>query len=250
MAIFKFSKKEKGLSVKKKKTVTVDEKLRHIAFIMDGNGRWAKLRGMPREYGHTEGAAAFKRIVRYCGDIGIKIVTVYAFSTENWSRPENEVNRIMALLEEYLSGAERELEENKIRYTFLGDKSVFSPSLREVMERLEKNSAQYELRLNVAVNYGSRAEILNAARKLAESGKDFTEKNFSDALYTCGCPDPDLIVRTANERRLSNFLLWQAAYSEFYFTETLWPDMQPHDVDLAVEDFYRRGRRFGGIINK
>ena len=118
------------------------------------------------------------------------------------------------------------------------------------MERLERNSAHFELRLNVAVNYGARAEIINAAKKLAASGAEITEESFSDALYTGGCPDPDLIVRTANERRLSNFLLWQAAYSEFYFTETLWPDMQPKDVDLAVEDFYSRGRRFGGIVNK
>ncbi len=233
-----------------KKTVTVDEKLRHIAFIMDGNGRWAKKRGMPREFGHSEGAATFKHIVRYCGDIGIKIVTVYAFSTENWTRPKVEVDRIMALLSEYLADAERELEENEIRYTFLGDKAIFTPALREQMERLEAVSAHYEKRLNIAVNYGARAEIVNAAKKLQEKGIPVTEEALSSEMYTAGCPDPDLIVRTANERRLSNFLLWQAAYAEFYFTPTLWPDMKPADVDEAVADFYRRGRRYGGVINK
>lgn len=246
-SLFKKNKREEAPFPER---ITVDEKLRHIAFIMDGNGRWAKLRGMPREFGHSEGASAFKRIVRYCGDIGIKIVTVYAFSTENWSRPKVEVDRIMALLLEYLNLAEGELEENKIRYTFLGDKSVFTPELREQMERLEVVSAHYEQRLNIAVNYGGRAEIVNAARALMEKGLDVTEENLSSHLYTKGCPDPDLIVRTANERRLSNFLLWQSAYSEFYFTETLWPDMKPADVDAAVADFYRRGRRFGGVLNK
>ncbi len=248
MAVFKFLKRRPEDPPTER--ATVDEKLTHIAFIMDGNGRWAKKRGMPREYGHSEGAAAFKRIVRYCGDIGIKVVTVYAFSTENWSRPDVEVNRIMALLQEYLEGAERELDENRIRYTFLGDKSVFTDSLRETMERLEEASKHFELRLNVAVNYGGRAEIVMAAKKLVKSGAEITEESLSGALYTGSCPDPDLIVRTANERRLSNFLLWQAAYSEFYFTDTLWPDMQPRDVDLAVADFYSRGRRFGGVVNK
>lgn len=230
--------------------IVVDEKLRHIAFIMDGNGRWAKNRGLPREYGHSEGAAAFKRIVRYCGDIGIKIVTVYAFSTENWSRPQVEIDRIMGLLSEYLEGAERELHENKIRYTFLGDKSVFTPELRLQMERLEQISAHFELRLNIAVNYGARAEIVHAAKLLQEKGIPVTEESLSEHMYTAGCPDPDLIVRTANEQRLSNFLLWQAAYAEFYFTPTLWPDMKPSDVDAAVADFYRRGRRYGGVVNK
>lgn len=247
---FSLYKKKKREEVDLPERVTVDEKLRHIAFIMDGNGRWAKLRGMPREFGHSEGASTFKRIVRYCGDIGIKIVTVYAFSTENWTRPKAEVDRIMVLLREYLNLAEGEMEKNKIRYTFLGDKSVFTPALREQMERLEEISARYEQRLNIAVNYGGRAEIVNAARALTEKGLPVTEENISDHLYTKGCPDPDLIVRTANERRLSNFLLWQSAYSEFYFTETLWPDLTPADVDAAVADFYRRGRRFGGVLNK
>ena len=230
--------------------VEVDERLQHIAFILDGNGRWARRRGMPREFGHVEGAKAFKRIVRYCGDIGIKVVTVYAFSTENWSRPKNEVDRIISLLDEYIAGAERELDENKIRYTFLGDKSVFPPDMAGRMTGLEKASSHYELRLNIALNYGSRAEIVKAASELAASGEPITEDTLSAHLYTADCPDPDLIVRTANERRLSNFLLWQAAYSELYFTETLWPDMQPEDVDAAVADFYARERRYGGVTGK
>ncbi len=230
--------------------IHVDERLRHIAFIMDGNGRWAKSRGMPREYGHSKGAETFKKIVRYCGDIGIKIVTVYAFSTENWSRPEAEVSRIMSLLDEYIDGAERELEENKIRYVFLGDKSAFDKRLAERMDNLERISAHFDLRLNIAANYGGRAEIVCAASMLAERGEPITEESLSDCLYTAGCPDPDLIVRTANERRVSNFLLWQGAYSEYYFTPTLWPDMTSDDVDEAVRDFYSRKRRFGGIVNK
>lgn len=235
---------------KKTEKVKVDERLRHIAFILDGNGRWARKRGMPREYGHVEGAQTFKRIVRYCGDIGIKVVTVYAFSTENWSRPKNEVDKIVSLLDEYIAGAERELEENKIRYTFLGDKSVFPVEMAERMRKLEEISKHYELRLNIALNYGSRAEIAKAAAELAASGEAITEKSLSEHMYTAGCPDPDLIVRTANERRLSNFLLWQAAYSELYFTPTLWPDMKPEDVDAAVADFYSRERRFGGVTGK
>lgn len=237
-------------SKKEAEPIKVDERLRHIAFILDGNGRWARRRGLPREYGHSEGAQTFKRIVRYCGDIGIKVVTVYAFSTENWSRPKKEVDRIISLLDEYIAGAERELEENKISYCFLGDKSVFSPEMAERMRRLEEISAHYELRLNIALNYGARAEIVRAAAELAASGEPITEENLSAHLYTAGCPDPDLIVRTANERRLSNFLLWQAAYSELYFTPTLWPDMQPSDVDEAVADFYARERRYGGVTGK
>ncbi len=243
-----FKKLKKTPSAPEK--VRVDEKLTHIAFIMDGNGRWAKKRGLPREYGHSEGAATLKRIVRYCGDIGIKTVTVYAFSTENWSRPKNEVDRIMSLLDAYIDEAERDLEKNALRYVFLGDKSGFSPDVASRMRHLEAVSEKFEQRLNIAVNYGGRAEIVNAARQLAKSGKEITEQSLSDAMYTAGCPDPDLIVRSANERRLSNFLLWQAAYSEYYFTETLWPDFSSEDVDAAVADFYSRGRRFGGVINK
>lgn len=239
----------KGI-IKKTEPVVVDDRLRHIAFIMDGNGRWAQKRGMPREYGHVEGAATFKRIVRYCGDIGIRIVTIYALSTENWRRPQSEVDRIMSLFSEYLDGAERELEENKIRYAFLGDKMAFPPEIRERMRALERASVKYDLRLNVAINYGARAEIVRAAQELAASGGEISERTFAQHLYTRGCSDPDLIVRTGGEMRLSNFLLYQAAYSELYFTDVLWPDMQPSDVDEAVCEFYRRSRRFGGVEAK
>ncbi len=229
------------------KSVTVDDRLKHIAFIMDGNGRWAQKRSMPREYGHKVGAEVFKKIVRYCGDIGIKTITAYAFSTENWSRPASEVQAIMRLLDDYIAEAERDNEKNRIRYVFLGDKAALLPELREKMEYLEKLTAENELLLNIAINYGGRAEITSAVNRLIAEGKtELTEADISGALYTHHCPDPDLIVRTANELRLSNFLLWQAAYSEFYFTKTLWPDLTEADIDRAIENFYARQRRFGG----
>lgn len=230
------------------KSVKVDERLTHVAFIMDGNGRWAAKRMMPRTFGHKNGAANFKKIVRYCGDIGIKIVTVYAFSTENWGRPQNEVDMIMDLLSEYLDGCEREMDEHDLRYRFIGDMSVLSGELQKKIARVEELSKDKALLLNVALNYGSRAEIVHAFNKLAAEGKtSVTEKDISDALYTSHCPDPDLIVRTGGDIRLSNFLLWQAQYSELYFTDILWPDLSPADIDRIVEDFYGRKRRYGKI---
>ncbi|MGN1047453.1 MAG: polyprenyl diphosphate synthase [Eubacteriales bacterium] len=230
------------------KSVKVDERLTHVAFIMDGNGRWAAKRMMPRTFGHKNGAANFKKIVRYCGDIGIKIVTVYAFSTENWGRPQNEVDMIMDLLSEYLDGCEREMDEHDLRYRFIGDMSVLSGELQKKIARVEELSKDKTLLLNVALNYGSRAEIVHAFNKLAAEGKtSVTEKDISDALYTSHCPDPDLIVRTGGDIRLSNFLLWQAQYSELYFTDILWPDLSPADIDRIVEDFYGRKRRYGKI---
>lgn len=226
----------------------MDERLTHVAFIMDGNGRWAAKRMMPRTFGHKNGAANFKKIVRYCGDIGIKIVTVYAFSTENWGRPQNEVDMIMDLLSEYLDGCEREMDEHDLRYRFIGDMSVLSGELQKKIARVEELSKDKALLLNVALNYGSRAEIVHAFNKLAAEGKtSVTEKDISDALYTSHCPDPDLIVRTGGDIRLSNFLLWQAQYSELYFTDILWPDLSPADIDRIVEDFYGRKRRYGKI---
>lgn len=232
----------------KNKSVKVDERLTHVAFIMDGNGRWAAKRMMPRTFGHKNGAANFKKIVRYCGDIGIKIVTVYAFSTENWGRPQNEVDMIMDLLSEYLDGCEREMDEHDLRYRFIGDMSVLSGELQKKIARVEELSKDKTLLLNVALNYGSRAEIVHAFNKLAAEGKtSVTEKDISDALYTSHCPDPDLIVRTGGDIRLSNFLLWQAQYSELYFTDILWPDLSPSDIDRIVEEFYGRKRRYGKI---
>ena len=222
-------------------------RLRHIAFIMDGNGRWAKKRGMPREYGHTEGAKTFRRVAEYCFRNGIEAVTIYAFSTENWTRPEREVKAIMALFQSYLSMGMEEMAKNNIKITFLGDKAPFTPDCRAQMEKLERESASNRYALNVAVNYGGRAEIVTAVNKLIAAGREVTEASISDALYTAGQSDPDLIVRSAGELRLSNFLTWQSVYSELYFTDTLWPDFSDADVDAAVEAYYARTRRFGGL---
>lgn len=228
--------------------IRVDEKLRHIAFIMDGNGRWAEKRGMPRRFGHSYGAKKFREIINYCGDIGIKYVTVYAFSTENWGRPEKEIKSILKLLDDYLDECEVSLEKYNIRLKFIGDLSPFSDAFRARAADLERRSANNGLSLNVALNYGGRDELVHAFNTLLREGRDtVTQEDIQNALYTAGIPDPDLIVRTAGEMRLSNFLMWQSAYSEMYFTDVLWPDMTPHDVDLAVEEFYKRKRRFGKV---
>ena len=222
----------------------VDERLKHIAFIMDGNGRWANARNMPREKGHKYGAETFKRITEYCHKIGIKYITVYAFSTENWKRPKKEVDAIMHLLEDYLD--QKMPEDAEIR--FIGDVGPLSERLQKKMTKIEKESAGNPAHLNIALNYGARNEIVNAFNKLSAIGKyTITESDIESVLYTNGCPDPDLIIRTGGDLRISNFLLWQAAYSEFYFTDTLWPDMTEEDVDRAVADFYSRKRRYGGL---
>lgn len=229
--------------------VTVDERLKHIAFIMDGNGRWATARGLSRESGHTEGAKTFERVVKYCGDIGVKYVTVYAFSTENWSRPKKEVERIMLLLERYLDRMMKQLDDYDVEVKFIGDKAPLSKKLREKIEKAEQASLGKALRLNVALNYGGRAEIVSAVNSLISEGvNEINEKMLGEKLYTFDCPDPDLIIRTAGEQRLSNFLMWQSAYSELYFTDTLWPELKEEDIDKAVADFYHRTRRFGGIV--
>ena len=233
---------------KKQRDIMVDDRLRHIAFIMDGNGRWATKKGMPREFGHKKGAEVFKDLVEYCGDIGIKHVTVYAFSTENWKRPQKEVDAIMELLLKYLGEAEEELNQKNFRLVFLGDKSVFSDSMRERMEHVEALCPERERILNIALNYGSHDEIVHAVNTLIEQGKTkVTAEDIDSALYTHQSPYPDLIVRTGGDLRLSNFMLWQAEYSELYFTKTLWPDMTHDDVDMAVEEFYKRKRRYGAV---
>lgn len=225
-----------------------EKKLRHIAFIMDGNGRWAKKRGLPRSAGHAAGAKTFRRIVNYCGDIGIECVTVYAFSTENWSRPEEEVQSIMKLFRDYMKECEATANKNNIRMRFLGDLSRLDEDIRLRAEAIVERTKNNDRMLNVALNYGGRDELVHAFRRLAAEGKkDITEADISGALYTAGLSDPDLIVRTAGEMRLSNFLLWQSAYAEYYATDTLWPDMTPHDVDIAVGEFYKRKRRFGKV---
>ena len=218
--------------------------LAHVAFIMDGNGRWASSRGLPREAGHSAGAKNFKTVMRYCRDIGIRYVTVYAFSTENWKRPESEVRALMRLLDSEIDVAK---EENDVEY-LIGDKTAIEPAIRARMDELENMTAARPFRLNIAFNYGGRAEIVHAVNSLVSEGAvSVTEDDISRALYTDGCPDPDIIVRTGAEFRLSNFLMWQSAYSELFFSDKMWPDFSKRDVDRVVEEFSRRKRRFGGL---
>jgi len=226
----------------------VDERLKHIAFIMDGNGRWAKKRSMPREYGHKVGAEVFKKITRYCGDIGIGAVTVYAFSTENWKRPEKEVNAIITLFFDYLNDALNGVYENDVRVVFIGERTGLASDLCALMDEVEEKSKNNSKLLNIALNYGGRQEIVSAVNRLIASGKtEITEADISANLYNPDCPAPDPIVRCGGELRTSNFLMWESAYSEWYFTDVLWPDYSEKDVDEAVNEFYRRNRRFGGV---
>ena len=225
-----------------------ETRLKHIAFIMDGNGRWAKQRGLPREHGHRFGVKAFEEMLKHCERLGIDAVTVYAFSTENWKRPQKEVDAILKLMDRYLEECEKTVEEYRMRLCFLGDKSPFDGKRRARMERMEELTAGNARVLNIALNYGGRDEIVRACNALIASGKkNVTEADFSAALDTAGREDPDLIVRTGGDLRISNFLLWQSAYSEFYFTDVLWPDFGPAQIDAAVEAFYKRKRRFGGV---
>ena len=229
---------------------------RHIAIILDGNGRWAKKRGLPRTAGHAAGAETFRRIATYCKNIGVNYLTVYAFSTENWSRPEEEVKSIMKLLDRYLREAIATMERDHIKMKILGDVSILSPSLRAEIEETNEISSRYEgFQANICLNYGGRAEILQAAKRYAVDASkgvapaDLTEEAFSSYLYSAGIPDPDLLIRPGGEKRISNFLLWQCAYSEFYFTDVLWPDFTPEELDKAIAEFSRRDRRFGGVKN-
>ena len=222
--------------------------IKHIAFIMDGNGRWAKKRGMPREFGHRQGAEVFRKIMRRCCELGIKASTFYVFSTENWKRPEKEVNAILELLERYLDECEKEVMKNDVRFIFIGDMSVFSQSIREKIEYIEKVSENNTYIANLALNYGGRDEMIHAVNSLISAGAaTVTEETIEKALYTKDSPPLDMIVRTGGDLRISNFLLWQAAYAELYFTDKLWPDLTPKDVDDIVENFTGRNRRFGGV---
>lgn len=226
----------------------LDDRFRHIAFIMDGNGRWAKRRGMPREYGHKAGSQAFRKVCRYCCDLGFQAVTVYAFSTENWKRPKAEVDAIMGLLNDYLDELMANTQSLDVRLRFIGDLSVLTPDLREKIRVAESLKADCPRILNIALNYGGRAELTHAFNTLAAEGKrTVTEEDISRALYTADSGDPDMIVRTGGDLRISNFLLWQAAYAELYFTDKLWPDLTPADVDDIVREFYTRKRRYGGV---
>ena len=226
----------------------VGRDLKHIAFIMDGNGRWAERRGLSREKGHTEGMKAFEKAVKYCGELGLEVMTVYAFSTENWKRPEREVRKIMALLEKYLDKLLEKASEYEVRVRFIGERKSLSDRLQQKIVMAEDATSEYGRIVNIALNYGGRAEITAAVNKLISAGRrTVSEDDISGALYTSGIPDPDLIVRTAGEQRLSNFLLWQSAYSEFYFTDTLWPDIDEAEIQRAVENYYKRTRRFGAV---
>lgn len=229
---------------------------RHIAIILDGNGRWAKKRGLPRTAGHMAGAETFRRIATYCKNIGVEHLTVYAFSTENWKRPEEEVGIIMKLLGRYLDEAIRTMEKDHIRMKVFGELARLSPKLREMVDRTDEISQHYQgFQANICLNYGGRDEIIHAARRYARDyaeGRvqgELSEEQFGNYLYSAGIPDPDLLIRPGGEMRISNFLLWQCAYTEFYFTEVLWPDFTPEELDKAIAEFNRRDRRYGGVKN-
>ena len=222
---------------------------RHIGFIMDGNGRWAKKQGKIRSFGHRKGADILDGLLTYCYDKGIKAVSMYAFSTENWSRPKEEIDVIFDILRKFLKRYKQKLIRDKVRFLISGDLNAIPETLRLLCEDcMEATSMFSERFLNLALNYGSRAEIVKATNDLIKSGKkEITEEDFSSALYTSLLPDIDLVIRTSGEQRLSNFFLWQCAYSELYFTDVLWPDFTNEELDKAIEWYNGRGRRFGGI---
>ncbi len=230
----------------------------HVAIIMDGNGRWAKMRGLKRTEGHKVGAEVFRNIAKYCSDIGIKHVTFYAFSTENWKRSKTEVAAIMTLFRKYLDEMQRRAEENEeagYNIRFIGSREGMPKDIVKLMDTVEERSKdKSNTYVNLAVNYGGRAEIVESTKKIAERIKngtlkieDITEDTVSEGIYTAGQPDPDLIIRPSGEYRLSNFLLWQSAYSEIYVDDVLWPDYTSADLDRALEEYAKRNRRFGGI---
>ena len=226
----------------------------HIGFIMDGNGRWAKKRAMPRNFGHKQGAAVFKKTINWCRELGVKAATFYAFSTENWKRPEEEVNGIMSLLRQYIKDIRAMAKEN-VRFIFVGDLAAFDEDIRvDLLDIMETSKGNTEFIAGVALNYGGRAEITNAAKTLAKkcvsgelSCENITEELFEKNLYTSDFPPLDLVIRPSGEQRLSNFLIWQAAYAEFVFMDVLWPDFNKKDLENAIEEYAGRSRRFGGI---
>ncbi len=237
MGIFKKNRTERNLP-------------KHIAIIMDGNGRWAKKRALPRTAGHLVGSKKFKEIAKYCNKIGIQYLTVYAFSTENWRRPKEEVDTIMDLFRDYLKDT-YDIRNENIRVRFLGDRKGMPNDLVELMNAAEQDSKDCTgLTVFIAVNYGGRDELAHAVRDIVNSGisaQEITEDTISAHLYAPDCPDPELIIRPSGEYRLSNFLIWQAAYSEFWYSDVLWPDFSTKDLEKAIDDFNRRNRRFGGV---
>ena len=228
---------------------------RHIAIIMDGNGRWAKHRHLPRSAGHRKGVEALRSVIQRASDLSVEIVTVFAFSTENWKRPSEEIGFLMNLLREYIRKELHELHQNNVKITTIGDLAALQPSLQqEVQAAVEKTKDNQGLVFNIALNYGGRDEIVRAVTKLlndnsisGQSSKDLIEKSIEKHLDTSGFPDPDLLIRTSGELRISNFLIWQLAYTEFYFTDTLWPDFNGDTLDAAIDHYQQRSRRFGGL---
>ena len=226
---------------------------KHVAIIMDGNGRWAKKRGLPRTAGHSAGAETFRRIATYCKNLGMDYLTVYAFSTENWKRPPEEVSAIMRLLDKYLHEAIEKMKKDGIRLKILGDTEPLSDNLKSLIARTDEISGGIDgFQANICLNYGGRDEIVRAARRYAAdvaAGRvnDIDEAGFSGYMYSAGITDPDLIIRPSGEIRTSNFLLWQSAYAEYYFTDVLWPDFDERELDRALEAYSRRSRRYGGV---
>ncbi len=228
---------------------------KHIGIIMDGNGRWAKKRGLPRSAGHTVGASVFKTITRYCSSIGIQYLTIYAFSTENWKRPQDEVGALIKLFKQYLEDALRDFLNENIKVRFIGDTTAFPSELQNLIAETEEVSVNRTgMVLNIAMNYGGRAEITRAVKLLIQDVKDgvlepdqIDEDSIAQKLYTAGQPNPDLIIRPSGENRISNFLLWQSAYAEYIVMDILWPDFKPRDLDRALDEYASRNRRFGGI---
>ena len=245
-----FEKKKQNTSL-----VPVEHLPRHVGIIMDGNGRWAKKRGLPRTAGHVQGAAVFKELSLYCADRGVKAVTFYAFSTENWKRPAEEVSAIMELLRQYLVDALENFRDKNVRVRMLGDLSPLPQNLKDMIREVETSYRDHTgMILNIALNYGSRAEILHSVKNIAErvkdgalSPEDVTEQTIEDGLYTADQPPLDLVIRPSGEQRLSNFLMWQAAYAELWFSDILWPDFTADDLEEAFRDYEKRNRRFGGL---
>ena len=243
-----------GLFKRKKETLAPGPMPRHIAIIMDGNGRWAKKRGLPRTAGHSAGASTFKTIARHGNKIGLEYMTVYAFSTENWKRPKDEVDNIINLLRDYLRDAKNFKDEN-IKVKFIGDMSPLDDEIKGLIKEAEDESKDATgMHLNIALNYGGRDELVHAVKSIADEYakgdlnlNEITEDIISNRLYTKGQPDPDFIIRPSGEYRLSNYLIWQSAYSEFWFSDILWPDFKSQDLDRAIMDFRNRNRRFGGV---